>query len=432
MPAELENFTYYDLDCDPQIYPQTLGKESESEFTVHDIYPVEREIRFVGENLHLSDAELEFYIEMNIKGMLGEFVGNLPYKVFSYVKRGDCFEFAGIRVEESYSKAAQMAGVGSREESDWIGFKKIQESFLNGDNTTILISPPKSADYSFVNIFIADNKIDPRIEGSKVDVHLICYPEDRGTVKKSAGLLSEINGSDIKYQTANEFLQNPVVCNAGNSKEAVERVLEFLNISKEEIAKGKQFEGEIDRELEAWIREYAQKTIQLAKFDGTIAEYEKLKKELRIYLEGIYNRARRIKKRIGNPQAEADLLMQAYQAQITYPSNMGFEFAEVLHWAKLEKPVFKGGSDCMPTQNGKFGINDIVEALSSGRTLDQLVGRSTEDESSSVCSKCGRSTKDKHYHCPECGEKYADETSLSSENRTKICKNPECDHKFGC
>lgn len=415
MNAELGVNTYQENSFQP------YKPEREPQLTVHDIYPVEREIRFVGENLHLSNPELEFYIQMNIKGMLDEFVGKLSYKVFSYVKRDDYFEFAGIRVEDSYKRAAELAGTGSREESDWIGFSKIQKKLLNGANTAVLVCPPENADYSFVNIFSVDDE--------SVSVHLICYPEQSGTILKSKALLSTVGGDEKNYDTANEFLQNPLIIeNSANPGEKIGNILHFLNISDEKINCGRQFEEEVERELDGWIKSYAQKTIQLAKFDGSYDEYEKLKAELKVYLEGIYNRARKIKERIDNPHEIVDSLIQAYQTYLAYPSRIGFELAEVIHYAKSEEPIYKGGSDCMPTQSGIFGVNDIVAALSGGKTIDQLVRNNiVENKNSSICSGCGLSSKDNHYHCLNCNQRYADETN--KENRTKKCT---CGFKFNC
>lgn len=45
------------------------------------------------------------------------------------------------------------------------------------------------------------------------------------------------------------------------------------------------------------------------------------------------------------------------------------------------------------------------------------------------CGECGMPNQDKHYHCPDCSKKYANETDIAPENRTKSCN---CGFKFGC
>lgn len=46
-----------------------------------------------------------------------------------------------------------------------------------------------------------------------------------------------------------------------------------------------------------------------------------------------------------------------------------------------------------------------------------------------VCSECGMSSLDSHYHCPDCNLKYSDETDRSPDARTKQCG---CGFQFGC
>lgn len=46
-----------------------------------------------------------------------------------------------------------------------------------------------------------------------------------------------------------------------------------------------------------------------------------------------------------------------------------------------------------------------------------------------VCGQCGGNSADNHYHCPDCSRKFADETNVSPDSRTKGCK---CGFKFGC
>ena len=65
-----------------------------------------------------------------------------------------------------------------------------------------------------------------------------------------------------------------------------------------------------------------------------------------------------------------------------------------------------------------------------GSSLGSGSGFSGSSESiGGVCSKCGLSTADDHYHCEECPKKYASERNKSAQERTKQCS---CGFKFGC
>ncbi len=67
------------------------------------------------------------------------------------------------------------------------------------------------------------------------------------------------------------------------------------------------------------------------------------------------------------------------------------------------------------------GISLGTGILSVGSGIGEGIGGN--------CSECGSLNIDEHYHCPDCNRKFADETSLSPDARTKECG---CGFKFGC
>ena len=62
----------------------------------------------------------------------------------------------------------------------------------------------------------------------------------------------------------------------------------------------------------------------------------------------------------------------------------------------------------------------------TGITLESLNG---EDEESKLCSKCGQSTEDNHYHCPDCSKFYASEKEKDPSSWTQECP---CGFEFAC
>jgi hypothetical protein len=75
------------------------------------------------------------------------------------------------------------------------------------------------------------------------------------------------------------------------------------------------------------------------------------------------------------------------------------------------------------TDTGCGGSGDASSAMSVVE-----FGKNSEP-GKDKCADCGKDSKDKHYHCPGCTKKYADETSVSAGDRTKKCN---CGFEFGC
>jgi hypothetical protein len=84
------------------------------------------------------------------------------------------------------------------------------------------------------------------------------------------------------------------------------------------------------------------------------------------------------------------------------PPNKGVDLGGVFGSSGIST-----GIDILSNSVGKFGVEGLLEEG----------GCNCENKS------------DNHYHCPKCDEKYADETKLEPEDRTKKCG---CGFKFGC
>lgn len=358
------------------------GDFSSEKETVHDYYPVENEVRFVRENLHLPREELEFYLRMSVRGLLGEFVGKLPYKKISWIEREGRFEFTRIPLEDSLRRVAANAGPGTRGEADWIGFDKIQTGLSNGNNRAYLISPPKIASCSFVWIFVKGEKDESELARKVIDEYIICYPERWGTVGESSGLLSEITEEDTIYTHANDFIRNPVIGRSVDPYNDIDRVLRFLGITPEKIAKGKEFEQRVEEELTGWIGEYARLVTAAARFVGDYSEYKRLLGELRFRLNAIYTRAQDIKYELDNPPALPDFSL--------YSQDVSYDQAMLVYYGQKEAVVDKP-SDCLLRQSTvSVAALDVSTALINGNSINQLFEDKLDitSESNKVI-KCG-------------------------------------------
>lgn len=104
-------------------------------------------------------------------------------------------------------------------------------------------------------------------------------------------------------------------------------------------------------------------------------------------------------------------MQQDYEAKVIrdYPTQDDDNFSPEVAFLKS-----RGGC---PT--GGLSAARGVSSVSSG-------SGSSIEKGSGVCTECGNSNMDNHYHCPDCKKKYADETNTT---RTAICR---CGFEFGC
>lgn len=79
------------------------------------------------------------------------------------------------------------------------------------------------------------------------------------------------------------------------------------------------------------------------------------------------------------------------------------------------------------TRGGCNGGGGSSRTSLRGVSLGFTISSSSLETGSGICSECGRSSADDHYHCDKCGKWYASERNSTS--RTPQCS---CGCKFGC
>lgn len=376
------------------IQPYLVDK-AEKQQSIFDHYSIENEMNFLRNVQHLSLAERQFYVRENILSFLGEYVGELPYKKINYLLKDGQPYFAGFPVLENYKKAAQMAGMGSREWSENEGFERaIHLLQLPNINCASLISPPKNADYGFVFHFVKE------ANSPIISEYILRYNEKIGDLTKSKQIARSLSFKNIGQ--FEDFLATPLTAFTNHRNGDLNRLLEILGISEEGIEDSSLFENTVknDRQISFWLEDY------LAKILG---ESPASASDLELIIGAIYNRAKELKDRLVSEKgmikgSDSLLYWKFIPADLTDEDNF-----DPLVWASKRKLTVAGGS--CPTTKKEDGLTslDILEKLKKGETIEQIFsGKDSKKTLDCKCPFCGKDVKAEIYegkiHCTKCGK----------------------------
>ena len=356
------------LTHQPRPVQQSEHNSSEqSSESIFNYYSVENEINFLREIDHLSEAEKRFYLRENVKRFLGEFAGRVPYTKISYLLTSDGLEFGGMPVSGTYRQTALLAGPNSREADEWVGFDRVQQKLLAGSTSETEISPPKIADYGFAMHFQRDSS-------GRVDEYILRYPEKMGDISMSKRILHSIN-PNLDYQTTGNFIRNPVSTHSDNPRYALNRVLAVIGIADDEIQKSTRFEQAVNEKLSLWVDDYV----------DCVANGDVLNAEL--LLTAIFNRARAIKKSLEFSLDYKELIDTRDERELFV--DFASQSAKVV-----------GGGNCPVTKvaHGFFSGSDILSQIKSGRTVEELLLKSSDYKNDPNLCQCGKPDA-AHFHC---------------------------------
>lgn len=342
---------------------------NKTERSIFDYYSVENEIRFVSETAHLPEEDIRFYINQNVLRFLGEFAGEIPYTKISLSLEQQGLEFAGIRTLPIYARAAAIAGDGSREQNEWIGYKQIEKALLDGKNGVSWISPPKDWNYGFVFHFEKD-------PGSKrVYEYIVRYSEQGGSVQASQDLLTALSPK-LFFTNEAAFLHNPLT--SDQSYLTFKAILTSLGVEEEDIQRSRRFEYILGMRLSSTIDEYIDAILQ-----GDIEGAKKI-------LGACFNYAKEFKK-------ELDRLSLFSINRLATPSQHG-DPAWIIAYYSTRGSLFVGGGSCPVTRagnNSPFSNFTLYQNLKIGLPIETSILNQT-------CPECSKSSNT-HFHCPGCG-----------------------------
>jgi hypothetical protein len=121
------------------------------EVSIFQYYSVENEVRDI-ERMRRAGVEesgVRAYAHENAVTFALEFAGMVPHTSIAYhldSESGELQYVAGngehIRMRDSYEGLADKAGVGSREEEEYIGYSICEQALATGATSSVILSPP--------------------------------------------------------------------------------------------------------------------------------------------------------------------------------------------------------------------------------------------------------------------------------------------------
>lgn len=351
----------------------TLEKNSSAEaHSIFKYYSIENEVEFVKRNPETSIEDKRFYLQESVFRCLGEFVGKIPYTRLTYNQKNDNLYFIGVAEPSinSLIRGASLKGKGSREESELIGFRKIEKAFANGSNFSYWVSPPSNCegfgDYGFVFALTKN--------GSQIDEYILRYEDKKENIKKSRELVGD------KNLDANTILQNPEIQKVESLQQALEETMRKLAIDEDEINRSLKFEKQIYKELSSWVVQFSDCIL-----NGDIYSAKKI-------FQAIYNRACDIndvlsKNAISTPDKDYNL----ETSSLTHQQEI-----VLFEYYSNKEAVVEGGGTC-PSISSKNMFNIIKTGNIGYQQANQIMSHkdieNEDDWEDGKCRVCGKETK---------------------------------------
>lgn len=360
------------------------------------------EVEFLRRYPHLPIERQEYYIKENLLGFLGEFIGEVPYKRITYELKEDGAYYAGIRVRDSYERAVEREGYGSRTWYETEGFKNAEDALLaiQDDETSLvaatILSPPKVADYGFAFHF-EKGGYDNELKSDVLYAYILEYPEIRGALDNTHAVARQLVGyekAEETFQRAEDYLTTPFLHDENQSRNPLTRLLTTLHIDEQKIAYSKRFLDEITNQLGSWIHDYFSGIYLVAQSDELSMQQQISSLDLQSLLTAMYNKAGIIKKQIEGVRIDEPMVRYFEQHRILTEFDQHTRVQEQSYYAAIPPitPVRK--SDCPPlsggVSSGYVSSLDIAVGLSGGASMGQIMSNEQTIQSREP------------FRCPQC------------------------------
>ena len=394
-----------------------LFEYEKQENNIFKYYSIDNEVAFIRNTKDLPPDQQQFYLQENVKRFLAEFVGKVPYTTIPYSISDGGFDYAGMKVMDSYQKAADLGG--EREKAETFGFKKIEnemKSSIKSDEKALSafwISPPKNWDYGFVFALIPDTQ-------NHVREYILRYDEPRTTLGMSNYLMHMLG--DTTYQNTDDFLRHPLFMKKNSTDETLAIIMRTIGIDENTISQSRQFEHHIDTILGPGIALYTDAIMQAVQSK----EDPELITQAKLLLIQLCRQAEQIKAEIESysPSVIQTLTpVPAYNAtQVDYSGIV----ANISYFDK--GPLVSGGGSCPSIQDTETNPFDQSSQIfmSSFDYLQKIQKGPLESlfkkvELSFKCPACGNpipSGKGIEV-CPRC--------NMSKEKYAQMVNSKRCD-----
>ncbi|HLB61091.1 MAG TPA: hypothetical protein VJL83_05805 [Patescibacteria group bacterium] len=343
------------------------------------------EVDFLRRYSHIPIEQQEYYVKENMLGFLGEFVGEIPYKRITYLLQEDGAYYAGIRVRDSYERAAEIAGgIGTRTWYETEGFKRAEDELIlprQEDDHIIaatILSPPKIADYGFAFHFEKGGH-NSELESDVLYTYILEYPERNGSLRNTHMLARQLatrEETETAYQKSEDYLTTPFLYDENYDGNPLASLLHTLDIDDRKIADSQRFQQEILDQLHTWMRDYFQGVYHAANVTDSPEAEQLYLQDLQQHLTAIYNKAGIIKKKLDGHEIKDQMIQYFEKHQVLAEFDSHTRGQELAYYAGLPvmTPVRK--SDCPPLSGGQtsgyVSSLDIAAGFSGGATLGQV------------------------------------------------------------
>ncbi|QQS44512.1 hypothetical protein IPM65_02850 [Candidatus Roizmanbacteria bacterium] len=414
----------------PEQEPQIIG-----ELPLESTFPLDPEIEFRAINRtksetdpdYLTPEQLNYYQRENLVCFLCEFAGKVPYKkIPGIVTDTGRLKICNMDVLQMAEKAADIAGKGSREESELIGWQKAIDSIQWGANRVDIVSPPAIADYMLTfSLYIDD--YDPRIGGRPVSQIVSRRDEQMGSLEVSRGIYQNLAQNagqhyDIAHFSGPEdFITNPIVHHTEDS-DSLARAVTSIGVDENDIVYSERFEQEVREVLEPMIQEYLRQVDELSYLSSSEKHewpYEEKKHALDAHLHTMFSFAKRIGRELQTNYWNTDVgqtVRDIMKLQTIDPMQY-YAHAEAIR--QSERATITGGTSC-PSLNSTSAMESLSGFSESGMSFNTAIQSFMQGES--------KSKKTLECTCPNCDKKVA----ARIENNKITCPNCKASAPYKC
>ncbi len=414
----------------PEHEPKIIG-----ELPLESTFPLDPEIQFRALNRaktetdpdYLSSEQVNYYQKENLICFLCEFAGKVPYKkIPGIVTETGRLKICNMDVLKMAENAAEIAGTGSREESELIGWQKAIDSIHWGANRIDMVSPPAIADYMLTFSLQVDD-YDQRLGGRPISQVVSRRGEEMGSLETSRSIYKNLSENaeiaDISetFTRPEDFITNPIT-HYSNDSDSLARAVAGIGVDEYDIAYSEQYEQELREVLEPMIQEYLFQVEELSKMENTDDShwpYEEKKHALSEHLKTMFSFAKRIGRELRESPASIGTVQRVRDIMRLQQADPMMYYTQAEAVRQSERATITGGTSC-PSVNSSVAMESLSSFSESGMSFNTAVQSFVNGEA--------KGKKTLECTCPNCEKK----VSAKIENNKITCPNCKASAPYKC
>lgn len=422
------------IECDTCLLPESTS-EVIGELPLESTFPLNPEIEFrtINRTKHetdpdyLSPEQVNYYQKENLICFLCEFAGKVPYKkIPGIVTDTGQLKICNMDVLKMAENAAEIAGVGSREESELIGWQKAIDSIQWGANRVDVVSPPAIADYMLTFSLQVDD-YDRRIGGRPVSQIVIRRDEEMGTLETSRAIYQHLaqnagyTGDVPPLSNPEDFITNPII-HYTEDTDSLARAVASIGVDENDIVYSERFEQEVREVLDPMIQEYLRQVDELSYMDSKDGQGwpdEEKKHALDAHLKTMFSFAKRIGRELRTTYWDTDVGQKVRDIMKLQTADPMQYYAQAEAIRLAERATITGGTSC-PSVNSSATMESLSAFSEAGMSFNTAIQSFINGET--------KGKKTLECTCPNCEKK----VSAKIENNKITCPNCKASAPYNC